>query len=64
MNTKIFWIVWSPGSGEPTVWQESKKDAVKEAERLAGKHRDRVFHVLQSVSTSCVKVVQTKYHDI
>ncbi|MCK5612783.1 hypothetical protein KAR91_63510 [Candidatus Pacearchaeota archaeon] len=57
MNKKIFWVVWSPGSGAPTVWQESKEDAVKEAERLATKHPDRVFHVLQSVSTSQVKAV-------
>lgn len=59
---KAFWIVWSSESGAPTHKHVSKEEALKEAERLAAEHPDKPFHVLQAISTSQAKIVETTYH--
>ena len=59
---KAFWIVWAFESGVPTRQHASKEEALKEAERLAAKHPDKPFHVLQAISTSQAKIVETTYH--
>lgn len=59
---KAFWIVWAFESEAPTRMHASKEEALKEAERLAGMYPDKPFHVLQAISTSQAKIVETEYH--
>ncbi|MCK5601341.1 hypothetical protein KAR91_05725 [Candidatus Pacearchaeota archaeon] len=59
---KAFWIVWSYESGATIHKHASKEEALKEAERLAAKHPDKPFHVLQAISTSQTRIIETEYH--
>jgi len=44
-----FWMVWRYGTNAPTFVHHSESSAVYEAERLAQKHPDDVFYVMESV---------------
>lgn len=45
-----FWMVWREGHAGPTQKHANKADAIAEAQRLADKHRNEKFVVLQAVS--------------
>lgn len=45
----MFWLVWNPARGMPTLRHESKTSARTEAERLALQHAGETFIVLESV---------------
>lgn len=51
-----FWVIWREDGCLPTKKHRTKADAVKEAERLAKKHPDSAFHVLENTGT-CKTVV-------
>lgn len=58
-----FWLVWSEQGGVPMVKHTTEQSAVDEARRLALKHRERQFYVLQSMVTWVQVVSQTYLHE-
>ena len=61
-----FWLVWSESGNAPTQKHIIGREAQKEAERLAMKHRGRQFHVLRSESVTqeviTVTSIQTSFY--
>lgn len=47
-ETQVFYMVYSPEGGAPTMQHYSYSDAKQEAERLARKHPGRQFYLLES----------------
>lgn len=46
---EVFWVVWNPCGGAPTVRHRVFEDARREAKRLARETPDQQFFVLKSV---------------
>jgi len=44
-----FWMVWAPSGHAPILKHYKKQDAINEAERLANKHPQQSFFVLQAL---------------
>lgn len=47
-ETQVFYMVYSPEGGAPTMQHYSYSEAREEAERLARKHPGRRFYLLES----------------
>ena len=54
---KKFWIVWKQDNFPTKVIHDLKSDALIECDRLATKHPDATFYVLEAVSYSAGSVV-------
>ena len=54
-DLKPFWLVWSPKGGLPSATHATIESATAEAERLAAKHPDRPFYVLEAKSVSAIR---------
>ncbi len=52
-----FWMVWSPLKGVPIVMHDSNFTAEEEAGRLAKKHPEATFYILESIRCCKVKMV-------
>lgn len=66
-DLKKFWMVWSEQASAPTKKHFSPLEANQEASRLAKRHPDRIFYVLESVSEVLTCVVQRaheEHHDL
>ena len=50
-----FWVVWSPSGTNPTKKHETSDSARTEAERLAVKHPNLEFFVLETIGSWCVR---------
>ena len=48
----IFWLVWSPTRGTPTVRHNRYEHATMEARRLAEKHPNDKFYVLVTAAVA------------
>ena len=46
LQSKRFWMVWTPSGTGPTKCHDTHESAHGEAERLAKQHPERVFFVL------------------
>lgn len=51
-ENQIFWVVWNPAGGAPTVKHETEHMARIEALRLASQNPGQDFVVLQSIGTA------------
>lgn len=49
---KAFWMVWNPDGHPPSFSHGTKQDAVLEARRLAQKHQDNSFFVLEAIGVA------------
>lgn len=56
-----FWIVWSPGGSNPAVRHNSLELAALEAHRLATKHKNMAFYVMEVMSITEATSVKTTY---
>jgi hypothetical protein len=54
MEGIVKYYVWCPEQGAPTKAHATEAEAIKEAERLAHKHRGSKFIVLKSVGEAFV----------
>lgn len=59
MSTESFFLVWTPGGSSPTYRHPNKSSALKEAERLAKCNKGLRFYVLEAISESVSRDVQT-----
>jgi hypothetical protein len=57
-HVKPFWMVWSPGHGEPSACRNTCQEARDEAYRLAQEHPGRYFLVLKADSRFCFNNIQ------
>lgn len=51
----VFWVVWNPGHGNPSMRHSSDKEARGEAERLAERNPGQKFYVLRGVGLAHVE---------
>jgi hypothetical protein len=48
MNDKAFWLVWNPGSKNPSVRHTTEESAARESSRLAHANPGLSFYVLKA----------------
>lgn len=58
VTDEVFWMVWCPQGGAPTVAHGSESKAITEAGRLAQAHPGRQFYVLQATERIEVNAVR------
>jgi len=58
---KSYWVIWSPGNGEPKVSHEFCQDARDEAKRLADLNPGKIFIVLKADSEFCANGKSATY---
>lgn len=58
---KVFWLVWNEENFSPSIKHDSEKGARDEAERLAWKHPDSVFHILELLYSCRRSEIQWNY---